>query len=80
MSPSRETKVMSMSVSTEWPKVVRDIGFPIFVSCALLWALLIQHPREIDKIVDQMNRDNAGVIRALDRFSEKIEALIQKVK
>lgn len=78
MSPV--TPKATVTITTDWPKAVRDVGFPIFVSCALLWALLIQHPREIDKIVEQMNKDNTAVVRALERFSEKIETLIQKVK
>lgn len=73
-------KVATVTIAADWPKVVKEIGFPIAVSFVLLWAILFQHPRDIDKIVEQMNRDSAAVIKALDRFSDKIEALIQKVK
>lgn len=37
-----------------WPRAVRDVGFPAFVALVMLWQVVFQLPREIDKVVSRL--------------------------
>lgn len=56
-----------------WVRAVREIGFPSTIALLLIWQMLFQVPKEIDRIVKRLDAMEAA-------YAKQSEALIQLLR
>lgn len=65
-----------------WSRAVRDLGFPVVVSCFLVWQSAIAWPAAIERILGRMEsleRAEATKAHALEQQAAGIAQLVGRI-
>lgn len=63
-----------------WAQLVRDLGFPIVVACALLYQNVVAIPQAIDRLVERIGHVEAAERQktdALQQLVQRIDAVLR---